>query len=78
MFGDPDAVSVGDYHIPNMVAWALAGDARGTDEHMLELLAPFAGPPRPRLRPARRRRHRRPQVRAAHAAAVLRPLLTLC
>src|SRR5262249_53831677 len=27
-FGDPDAVSVGDYHIPHMVAWALAGQVR--------------------------------------------------
>ena len=42
-FGDPDAVSVGDYHIPNTVAWALAGEARGTDERMLELLEPFRG-----------------------------------
>jgi 3-methyladenine DNA glycosylase/8-oxoguanine DNA glycosylase len=41
--GDPDAVSVGDYHIPNTVAWALAGEPRGTDERMLELLAPYAG-----------------------------------
>ncbi|MBX6356685.1 MAG: DNA-3-methyladenine glycosylase 2 family protein [Micromonosporaceae bacterium] len=43
VYGDPDAVSVGDYHIPNMVAWALAGEVRGTDERMLELLEPFRG-----------------------------------
>jgi 3-methyladenine DNA glycosylase/8-oxoguanine DNA glycosylase len=43
VYGDPDAVSVGDYHIPNMVAWALAGEARGDDARMLELLAPFMG-----------------------------------
>jgi 3-methyladenine DNA glycosylase/8-oxoguanine DNA glycosylase len=42
-FGDPDAVSVGDFHIPNTVAWALAGEARGTDARMLELLEPFRG-----------------------------------
>jgi 3-methyladenine DNA glycosylase/8-oxoguanine DNA glycosylase len=42
-YGDPDAVSVGDFHIPNTVAWALAGEARGTDARMLELLEPFAG-----------------------------------
>ncbi len=42
-YGDPDAVSVGDYHIPNTVAWALAGEPRGDDARMLELLAPFAG-----------------------------------
>ncbi|MEV6207313.1 DNA-3-methyladenine glycosylase 2 family protein [Kitasatospora sp. NPDC051914] len=41
--GDPDAVSVGDLHLPNTVVWALAGKARGTDEEMLELLAPYAG-----------------------------------
>lgn len=42
-FGDPDVVTVGDYHIPNSIAWALAGEARGDDARMLELLAPFAG-----------------------------------
>jgi 3-methyladenine DNA glycosylase/8-oxoguanine DNA glycosylase len=42
-WGDPDAVSVGDYHLPNLVAWALAGEPRGTDARMLELLEPFAG-----------------------------------
>lgn len=41
--GDPDAVSVGDFHLPNQVAWALAGEPRGTDERMLELLEPWAG-----------------------------------
>ena len=29
-FGDGDAVSVGDYHHKNVVAWALAGEPRGT------------------------------------------------
>ncbi len=42
-FGDPDAVSVGDYHLPHQVAWALAGERRADDDRMLELLAPFAG-----------------------------------
>jgi 3-methyladenine DNA glycosylase/8-oxoguanine DNA glycosylase len=42
-FGDADAVSVGDYHIPNTVAWALAGEPRGTDARMLELLEPYRG-----------------------------------
>ena len=41
--GDPDAVSVGDYHLPNQVAWALAGEPRGDDARMLELLEPWAG-----------------------------------
>jgi 3-methyladenine DNA glycosylase/8-oxoguanine DNA glycosylase len=40
-FGDPDAVSVGDYHLPDTVAWALAGEARADDDRMLELLEPF-------------------------------------
>jgi len=43
VLGDPDAVSVGDFHLPNTVAWALAGEPRGTDERMLELLEPFRG-----------------------------------
>ncbi len=41
--GDPDAVPVGDFHLPNTVAWALAGEPRGTDGRMMELLAPYEG-----------------------------------
>lgn len=41
--GDADAVSVGDYHLPHLVSWCLAGEPRGSDERMLELLEPFAG-----------------------------------
>jgi 3-methyladenine DNA glycosylase/8-oxoguanine DNA glycosylase len=41
--GDPDAVLLGDYHMPHLVCWALAGEARGTDERMLQLLEPYAG-----------------------------------
>jgi 3-methyladenine DNA glycosylase/8-oxoguanine DNA glycosylase len=41
--GDADAVSVGDYHLPHQVAWALAGEPRADDARMLELLAPYAG-----------------------------------
>jgi 3-methyladenine DNA glycosylase/8-oxoguanine DNA glycosylase len=41
--GDADAVSVGDFHLPNLVAWALAGEARGDDARMLELLEPYRG-----------------------------------
>jgi 3-methyladenine DNA glycosylase/8-oxoguanine DNA glycosylase len=42
-FGDPDAVSVGDFHVPNTVAWALAGEPRADDARMLELLEPYRG-----------------------------------
>ena len=41
--GDADAVSLGDYHLPHLVAWALAGKPRGSDELMLELLEPYRG-----------------------------------
>lgn len=43
VWGDPDAVAVGDYHLKHLVVHALTGRARGTDERMLELLAPYAG-----------------------------------
>jgi 3-methyladenine DNA glycosylase/8-oxoguanine DNA glycosylase len=58
-FGDPDAVSVGDYHTPHTVSWALAGEVRAgardagpdarqgdlspADRRMLDLLEPFRG-----------------------------------
>ncbi|MGZ6214101.1 MAG: DNA-3-methyladenine glycosylase family protein, partial [Candidatus Limnocylindria bacterium] len=42
-FGDPDAISVGDYHLPNVVAWALAREPRADDARMLELLEPYRG-----------------------------------
>ena len=42
-FGDPDAVSVGDYHLPSVVAWALAREPRADDARMLELLEPYRG-----------------------------------
>jgi 3-methyladenine DNA glycosylase/8-oxoguanine DNA glycosylase len=41
--GDADAVSVGDFHLPHLVSYALTGEPRGTDERMLELLAPWPG-----------------------------------
>jgi len=59
--GDADAVSVGDFHMPNIVAWALAGEARGTDERMLELLEPY--------RPHRGRVHRLLEVSGIRAPA---------
>jgi 3-methyladenine DNA glycosylase/8-oxoguanine DNA glycosylase len=41
--GDPDAVPVGDLHLPHLVCWALAGEPRGSDARMLELLEPYRG-----------------------------------
>jgi 3-methyladenine DNA glycosylase/8-oxoguanine DNA glycosylase len=41
--GDDDAVIVGDYHLPNLVAHNLAGEPRADDARMLSLLEPFRG-----------------------------------
>jgi 3-methyladenine DNA glycosylase/8-oxoguanine DNA glycosylase len=41
--GAPDAVSAGDYNLPSLVTYVLAGRPRGTDGEMLALLAPWAG-----------------------------------
>ncbi len=46
-WGDADAVPIGDFHLPNTVAWALAREPRADDDRMLELLEPY--------RPHRRR-----------------------
>lgn len=40
--GDPDSVSVGDYHLPAVVGWALIGKPVD-DDGMLELLEPWRG-----------------------------------
>jgi 3-methyladenine DNA glycosylase/8-oxoguanine DNA glycosylase len=40
--GDPDAVSVGDFHLSKAVGWALIGQ-RVDDDGMLELLEPWRG-----------------------------------
>lgn len=56
MLGDPDAVSVGDYNLPDLVGYALGGEHRQrprggwSDEEMLELLAPYSGQRRRVLR----------------------------
>jgi 3-methyladenine DNA glycosylase/8-oxoguanine DNA glycosylase len=39
-FGDPDALSVGDYHISKMIGWTLLGHPIG-DAEMVELLEPM-------------------------------------
>ena len=46
--GHCDSVPLGDFHLPNTVAWALAGEARADDQRMLELLEPYR-PQRMRL-----------------------------
>jgi 3-methyladenine DNA glycosylase/8-oxoguanine DNA glycosylase len=59
-FGDADAAPTGDYALPNTVAFALAGEERGDDARMLELLAPYAG-------------NRFRVIRAIHAARIEAP-----
>lgn len=58
--GHPDAVSVGDYHIKDVVVHFLTGRARGTDEQMVELLSPWAG-------------HRQRVVRLIEMSGVAKP-----
>jgi len=58
--GDADAVSVGDFHLPNTVSYALAGDVRADDARMLELLEPWRG-------------HRARVVKLIEAAGVTAP-----
>jgi 3-methyladenine DNA glycosylase/8-oxoguanine DNA glycosylase len=58
-WGDPDAVSVGDFHIPALVGWALVGRPVD-DEGMLELLACYPG-------------HRHRAVRLVEASGVRKP-----
>ncbi|MBY8844494.1 DNA-3-methyladenine glycosylase [Streptomyces sp. SP2-10] len=41
--GAPDAVTVGDLHLPGIVGWALAGNRNADDAEMLRLLEPYAG-----------------------------------
>lgn len=58
--GDPDAVSVGDYHLKNQVGYALTGRRNTDDAGMLELLEPWRG-------------HRQRVVRLLLAGAPRRP-----
>jgi 3-methyladenine DNA glycosylase/8-oxoguanine DNA glycosylase len=58
--GDPDAIPIGDYHVKNTVCWALAGESRGTDERMIELLEPYRG-------------HRQRVVRLLHLGGISAP-----
>ena len=58
-WGDPDAVSVGDFHIPSIVGWALVG-RKLDDAGMLEVLARYAP-------------HRQRAVRYLEASGFRRP-----
>nr|BFF02801.1 DNA-3-methyladenine glycosylase [Streptoalloteichus tenebrarius] len=58
-WGDADAVSVGDYHVPSVVGYALLGRSLD-DDGMLEVLAPYAP-------------HRQRAVRYIEASGVRRP-----
>ncbi|WP_211289486.1 DNA-3-methyladenine glycosylase family protein [Luteimicrobium subarcticum] len=42
VLGDPDAVSVGDFHLAKQIGWALTGE-RTDDDGMLALLEPYRG-----------------------------------
>jgi len=59
-FGDNDAVSLGDFHLPSTVAWALAREPRADDARMLELLEPYRG-------------HRARVIRLIEAAGIKAP-----
>ena len=59
--GDPDAVAVGDFHLKNVVGYALAGEPRATDERMLELLIPYTGQRGRVIRALLRHGHRAPK-----------------
>ena len=41
--GDPDALPLADLYLPHLVCRVLAGEERGTDERMVELLEPLRG-----------------------------------
>ncbi|MCQ6555535.1 DNA-3-methyladenine glycosylase 2 family protein [Streptomyces sp. C10-9-1] len=41
--GAPDALTLGDLHLPRIVGYALAGDRDADDAAMLDLLEPYAG-----------------------------------
>lgn len=57
--GDPDTVSVGDFHLAGLVGWALLGRPLD-DDAMMALLAPMAG-------------HRQRAVRLVESSGVRKP-----
>ena len=59
-WGDPDTVSVGDFHIHDQVVHALTGRPRGDDAEMLALLEPWRG-------------HRQRVVRLIEVSGIAKP-----
>jgi len=59
-WGDPDTVSVGDFHIHDQVVYALTGRPRGDDAEMLALLEPWRG-------------HRQRVVRLIEVSGIAKP-----
>ncbi|MFF9481471.1 DNA-3-methyladenine glycosylase family protein [Streptomyces sp. NPDC014733] len=43
VLGAPDALTLGDLHLPKIIGYALTGRRGTTDAEMLDLLAPYAG-----------------------------------
>ncbi len=41
--GAPDALLLGDYNLPNTIAYLLAGEERASEERMVKLLEPYRG-----------------------------------
>lgn len=65
--GGADTVVTGDFGLPGLVAWNLAGERRADDARMLELLEPFR-PQRGRVLRLLRAGGRTPERRAPRAA----------
>ena len=42
-YGDPDALPLGDLHLPHLITWALARERPGSDARMVQLLEPYRG-----------------------------------
>ena len=72
--GDPDAVSVGDYHLPNAVGWTLASAGHRRRRHA-RAARPLRRPPLPGDPPHRARRRPPPAPRSPHARPRLPRLL---
>jgi 3-methyladenine DNA glycosylase/8-oxoguanine DNA glycosylase len=72
-WGDADAVSVGDFHIPSVVGYALLGH-KLDDDGMLEVLAPYAPHRQRAVRYIEASGFRKPRFGPRFAARDYRPL----